>query len=491
MAFGQVKQAFFPASNTPIFYVEFQMPQGTDINVTDTEMRRLEQMLLDEDGVTDLTALVGRGASRFMLTYNPEQSDPSYGQLIVRVADAEAITSIARRLNRDLPAEFPHALVRVEEIVFGPPAGADVAVRFSGPDPVILRQLADDATRIFEKAGTITNPRTDWRQREILVEPIVDESRMRIAGATRSAIADTIRYGTSGLRVGELREDDTVIPIHLRLPESDRDGVDRLLDLSVWSDGGGSYVPMANLAERFEPRLVEALIHRRNRERTITALGGARGDLTADEAFRSVRTQIEALPLPDDYSMEWGGEYESAKDAQASLGKQLPLGFLVMLTISILMFNKVRQPLILWLVVPMSVTGMVLGLLFTGLPFTFTALLGFLSLSGMLMKNAIVLVEDIDLQRADGVADYEAVMNGSVSRLRPVVLAAGTTIFGMVPLLPAAFFASMAVTIMGGLAFASVLTLVAVPVLFALLFRIRPPKRESEPTGPQTDLASV
>lgn len=482
MAFGQVKQAFFPASNTPIFYVEFQMPQGTDINVTDTEMRRLEQMLLDEDGVTDLTALVGRGASRFMLTYNPEQSDPSYGQLIVRVADAEAITSIARRLNRDLPAEFPHALVRVEEIVFGPPAGADVAVRFSGPDPVILRQLADDATRIFEKAGTITNPRTDWRQREILVEPIVDESRMRIAGATRSAIADTIRYGTSGLRVGELREDDTVIPIHLRLPESDRDGVDRLLDLSVWSDGGGSYVPMANLAERFEPRLVEALIHRRNRERTITALGGARGDLTADEAFRSVRTQIEALPLPDDYSMEWGGEYESAKDAQASLGKQLPLGFLVMLTISILMFNKVRQPLILWLVVPMSVTGMVLGLLFTGLPFTFTALLGFLSLSGMLMKNAIVLVEEIDLQRADGVADYEAVMNGSVSRLRPVVLAAGTTIFGMVPLLPDAFFASMAVTIMGGLAFASVLTMVAVPVLYALLFRIRPPRREMNPT---------
>jgi multidrug efflux pump subunit AcrB len=200
-------------------------------------------------------------------------------------------------------------LVRVEEIVFGPPAGADVAVRFSGPDPVILRQLADDATRIFEKAGTITNPRTDWRQREILVEPIVDESRMRIAGATRSAIADTIRYGTSGLRVGELREDDTVIPIHLRLPESDRDGVDRLLDLSVWSDGGGSYVPMANLAERFEPRLVEALIHRRNRERTITALGGARGDLTEAAAglFAALHRLdalevrgIAVMPIPEE-----------------------------------------------------------------------------------------------------------------------------------------------------------------------------------------------
>ncbi|NUH64920.1 efflux RND transporter permease subunit [Sulfitobacter sp. S0837] len=473
MAFGQVKQAFFPASNTPLFYVQVQMPQGTDINVTDAEMARLEKILLAEENVTGLTTLVGRGASRFMLTYNPEQADSSYGQLIVRVDDAEVIPSIADRLNGVLPAQFPHALVRVEQIVFGPPSGADVAVRFSGPDPVVLRQLADEAMEVYAQAGTITNPRTDWRQREILVEPVVDESRMRLAGTTRSAIADTVKYGTSGLQVGDLREDDEVIPIRLRLPEAERDGVDRLRDLSVWSDGAGAYVPITNLVERFETRLVEALIHRRNRERTISVLGGARDDLTADEAFRSVRSQVEAITLPDGYAMEWGGEFESAKDAQASLGKQLPLGFLVMLTISILMFNKIRQPLILWLVVPMSVTGMVLGLLFTGLPFTFTALLGFLSLSGMLMKNAIVLVEEIDQQRADGVPDYKAIVDGSVSRLRPVVLAAGTTIFGMIPLLPDAFFASMAVTIMGGLAYASVLTLLAVPVLYALLFRIR------------------
>ena len=474
MAFGQVKQAFFPASNTPIFYVEFQMPQGTDINTTDAEMWRLEQLILAEDAVTDVTALVGRGASRFMLTYSPEQADPSYGQLIVRVSDAEAIPSIANRLNRELPADFPNALIRVEAIAFGPPAGADVAVRFAGPDPVILRRLADDAIAVFEDAGTITNPRTNWRQREILIEPIVDESRMRVAGAIRGAIADTVQFGTSGLRVGELREGDEVIPIYLRPPESERGGVGHLRDLSVWSDGSGSYVPMANLVESFEPRLVEALIHRRDRERTLTVLGGARNDLTADEAFRSVRAEIEAITLPDGYAMEWGGEFESAQMARESLSKQLPIGFLVMLTISILMFNKVRQPLILWLVVPMSVTGMVLGLLFTGLPFTFTALLGFLSLSGMLMKNAIVLVEEIDLQRSQGVPDYKAVIDGSVSRLRPVVLAAGTTIFGMIPLLPDAFFASMAVTIMGGLAFASVLTLVAVPVLYALFFRIHP-----------------
>ncbi|MCE8522367.1 efflux RND transporter permease subunit [Ruegeria pomeroyi] len=483
MAFGQVKEAFFPASNTPIFYVEFQMPQGTDIRATNEEMARLEAIILGEEIVTDVTTLVGRGASRFMLTYNPEQADASYGQLIVRATDATLIPDVAARLNRELPAQFPNALIRVEEIVFGPPAGADVAVRFSGPDPVVLRQLSDNALAIFDEAGTITNPRTDWRQREILVEPIVDEARMRLAGATRGSISDTVQYGTSGLRVGTLREGDAEIPMYLRLPEVERDGLDRLRDLSVWSPGANGYVPMANLVSGFEPRLVEALIHRRDRERTITVLGGAGGDLTADEAFRSVRSDIEAIRLPEGYTMEWGGEFESAGEAQASLGKQLPLGFLVMLTISILMFNKVRQPLILWLVVPMSVTGMVLGLLFTGLPFTFTALLGFLSLSGMLMKNAIVLVEEIDQQRAEGVEDYQAVIDGSVSRLRPVVLAAGTTIFGMTPLISDAFFASMAVTIMGGLAFASILTLVAVPVLYALFFLIKPPKQENAPSG--------
>lgn len=482
-AFGQVRQAFFPNSNTPLFYVQFQLPQGTDIHTTDREMRRLEQIVLAEPDVVAVTTLVGRGASRFMLTYNPEQADPSYGQLIVRTREAGVIPEMAARLARDLAPEFPHALLRIEELVFGPPAGAAVAARFSGPDPVILRQLADEALVIFEAAGTITDPRTDWRQRELMVVPAVDETRMRLTGATRQSIADTVQFGTSGLRIGTLREGDAEVPIYLRLPESERNGVERVQDLPVWSQGAGAYVPMSNMVTDMEVHLAEALIHRRDRERTITALGGNRPDLTADQAFRSVRGQIEAMELPPGYRLEWGGEFESSQMAQESLGRQLPLGFLVMLTISILLFNKVRQPLILWLVVPMSVTGMVLGLLASGLPFTFTALLGFLSLSGMLIKNAIVLVEEIDLRRAAGDADYDAVIDGSVSRLRPVVLAAGTTIFGMLPLLPDAFFASMAVTIMGGLAFASVLTLLAVPVLYAILFRIRSPKTRTRARG--------
>ena len=477
IAFGQVKQAFFPKSNTPLFYVEYLLPEGADIRATEADMIRLEAAVQGLEDVTDVTTLVGRGASRFMLIYTPEQANPSYGQLIVRVDNADEIPALADEISETLPQRFPGAMVRVEMLEFGPPAGSDVAVRFSGPDPKVLRDLADDALAIYRDSGRITNMRTDWRQRVITVTPVIDEARMRLAGVSRQQIADTVQFGTSGLQVATLQEQDTQIPLLLRLSPNERNGVERLRDLDVWSQAAEQYVPMSGIVERFEPHLAEARILRRDRQRTITAEGFARSDLTADQAFASVRPEIEAMDLPAGYAMEWGGEYESASDAQASLGRQLPLSFLVMLTISILMFNRLRQPAIIWLVVPMAVTGMVLGLLATGLPFTFTALLGLLSLSGMLIKNAIVLVDESDRLRARGIDDYTAVVNGAISRLRPVILAAGTTILGMTPLLPDAFFASMSVTIMGGLAVASVLTLVVVPVLYALFFGIRPPER--------------
>jgi multidrug efflux pump subunit AcrB len=180
------------------------------------------------------------------------------------------------------------------------------------------------------------------------------------------------------------------------------------------------------------------------------------------------------MEVPRGYEREWGGEYEEAARAQGNLGAQLPLGFLVMVLITVLLFGRVRQALVIWLIVPMSVCGVVLGLLATDIPFTFTALLGFLSLSGMLIKNSIVLVDEMDKRIEEGEAPYFAVRDGAVSRLRPVLLASGTTILGMTPILADAFFQSMAMTIIGGLTFATILTLIAAPVFYSLFFGIRP-----------------
>lgn len=472
-AFGFVKQSFFPDSNTPIFYVNYLLPQGSDIRATARDVAEINELIAAEEGVEAVTAYAGQGASRFMLTYEPEQPNPAYGHFIVRVTDRSIIDPMADRLRENISARYPAAEVRTQRIVFGPPAGAEIEARFIGEDPAQLRALANEAERIMRESPDLVNVRQDWRQRALVINPLFNEERARVAGITRNDLARTLEFATTGIQAGVYREGEEFVPIVLRPPADERLQPQRLQERMIWSAGEQRYVPISQVVNGFQTQAEESLILRRERARTLTVQAGPAGELTADQVFREIRPRVEAMERPPGYQLEWGGEYEASGEAQESLGAQLPLSFLAMLVISILIFGKVRQPLIIWLVVPMSICGVVIGLLLSGLPFTFTALLGFLSLSGMLMKNAIVLVDEIDEQRREGKNDYPAVLDASVSRLRPVFLAAATTILGMIPLLGDAFFASMAVTIMGGLAFASVLTLVAVPVFYSLFFRIR------------------
>ncbi|BBI74929.2 hypothetical protein HAALTHF_42610n [Vreelandella aquamarina] len=259
---------------------------------------------------------------------------------------------------------------------------------------------------------------------------------------------------SSGIRAGTYREGEHLLPIVARPPAAERDDVALLENRNVWSAAQQRFVPISQVVSSFDTDSEEALIQRRNRVRTLTVGADPAEGYTAAQAFGGIREEIEAMTLPPGYQLSWGGEHEDSGDAQEALAQQLPISLLVMLLTSILLFGKLKQPLIIWLVVPMSVCGVVIGLLVTGLPFSFTALLGMLSLSGMLMKNAIVLVDEIDGQIKEGKARFSALVDASISRLRPVFLAAGTTILGMLPLLADAFFNSMAVTIMGGLAFA-------------------------------------
>ncbi|TVQ55969.1 MAG: efflux RND transporter permease subunit [Rhodobacteraceae bacterium] len=481
--FGLVREQFFPNATTPLFYVHYFLPQGTDIRATERDMIEIERAVADMEGVTAVTTFVGRGASRFMLTYDPEQADSAYGHLIVRVDDLDRIDGLTERVRREVAPAFPDGELRTERLVFGPPAGASVQARFIGRDAATLRRLGADAQAIFEESGVLRDVRHDWRQREMRIAPIMDEERARLAGVGRDDVALTVEFATSGVRAGAFREGDAEIPIIVRAPLWERaGGVATLPDRLAFSSAEGAYVPLSQVVERFEIRAEEAQIHRRDRMRALTVSGAELPGMTAMEAFNAVRGAVEATPLPPGYRLEWGGEYEASGEAQESLGRSAPIGFLVMLAISVLLFGRPRQPLILWLIVPMSLNGVVLGLIVTGLPFTFTALLGVLSLSGMLMKNAIVLVDEIDARIEAGDPRDAAVVDASVSRLRPVMLAAVTTILGMAPLLADAFFASMAVTIMGGLAFATVLTLLAAPVFYALLFGIRR-RRAAAPDG--------
>ncbi|MFZ5963707.1 efflux RND transporter permease subunit [Thalassococcus sp. BH17M4-6] len=468
IGFGQIKQQFFPNSNTPLFYAHLTMPQGAPIHATADQLARIEEWLKARDDVSSVASFIGQGATRFMLTYGPEATNPGYGLLIIRTDTIEDIPALRDDLIAFAADALPEGLFRTERLVFGPGGGAPIAARFSGPDPVVLRQLAAEATQAMLAASdNLMHLRTNWREPQLVLRPVYATERAQAAGIAREDIAAVLQFATDGTRAGEYREGERLIPIIVREQDNEAD----LISQVIYSDAGNAFVPMEQVIDGLRHEVQDTLIHRRDRLPTITVEADIPADVTAAEVHSAIRAAVEAIELPVGYGFAWGGEFENSTEAQSSLGQQLPLSFLVMVLISIFLFGTLRQPLVIWLLVPMSVNGVALGLLGTGLPFTFTALLGLLSLSGMLIKNGIVLVEEIDLVRAEGVEFTEAVVQACVSRVRPVLLAAATTILGMLPLLSDAFFASMAVTIMGGLAFATVLTLIAAPVFYSLLLR--------------------
>lgn len=471
MAFGLVKQSFFPPSNTPIFYVNYTLPQGSDIRATEEDISDIEKLVLEQDEVTNVTSFIGMGASRFMLTYSPELPNPSYGQLIVRTGTLEQIPAVMTRLNKEIRQRYPQAEVYTQRLFFGPATGAQIEARFKGPDSDVLRELAAKAAGIMRAEPTIVDVRQDWRQREFTLYPIVDDQKAKVVGLSRTDIADSLAFATEGQTVGIYREDDRQIPVVIRPPVSERQNMEWLKDRLIWSEIQQDFIPITQVVTEFDIQAHDGIIKRRDRVRTLTVQAEPADGLTAAEARANVLEAIDNMTLPDGYILEWGGEYESSRDAQASLGQQLPLSFLSMILITVLLFNALRQALLIWFIVPMAICGVTAGLIFTGMPFSFTALLGLLSLSGMLIKNAIVLVDETDLRRRQGGPLFDAIMGASLSRVRPVMLAVLTTVLGMIPLLWDAFFASMAVTIMSGLTFATLLTLVAVPVLYWLFFR--------------------
>ncbi|MDE0703252.1 MAG: efflux RND transporter permease subunit [Rhodospirillaceae bacterium] len=466
--FTQLRQQFFPDSNTPIFFVHYKLPQGTGIHRVSGDLAKVEAWLAKREEVEAVATFVGQSASRFVLTYSARKPNPSYGHLIVRTRSLDRIPALQADLEAFGRSSFPEGELRTRRLVFGPGGGDPIEVRFSGSDPKILRKLGEEAiARMATASGDLENLRTDWREQELVISPVYAGARAQSAGIAREDIASTLKFATDGIRAGVYREGERLLPIVVRMPRASRLG---LSDQLVYSATAGAFVPIEQAIDGFAYEAQNTLVHRRDRLPTLTVSADIPPGRTAAEVHAAIRNTVEDIPIPPGYRMVWGGEFESSGNAQSSLAGKLPLSFIIMVLISVLLFNALRQPLIVWLLVPMAVSGVVIGLLGTGLSFTFTALLGLLSLSGMLLKNGIVLVEEIDRVRREGTALREAIVSACTSRLRPLVLAAATTILGMTPLLTDAFFVSMAVTIMSGLAFASLLTLVAAPVLYCVLF---------------------
>lgn len=474
VGFGSVKQSFFPASNTPMFYVDYWQEQGSDIRSTLEGVKKLEEFLQKEDLVEEVTSTTGQGAPRFMLTYAPEKSYPAYGQLIIRVADREAVATVMQTVRDYSSNHALSAQLKIKPMEIGPSTDAKIEARFSGPDPVILRQLAAKAEELIGEDEGAYNIRDDWRARTKMIRPQFNEQKARRLGISKSDLDNVLLTSLSGKQVGVYRDGTQLLPIIARSPANERLNVESVHDLQIYSPVLGVFIPVTQVVGEFDVQWEDSLIMRRDRKRTITVMAdhNVLGDETPAKLFARIRGPIENMELPRGYQLEWGGEFESSSKAQKAIFGSLPLGYLAMFAVTVLLFNSLKQPLVIWATVPLAIIGVSAGLLAMNAPFSFMGLLGLLSLSGMLIKNGIVLVDQINLELREGKSPYEAVFDSGVSRVRPVAMAAITTILGMIPLLFDVFFQSMAVTIMFGLGFATILTLIVVPVLYTVIFRI-------------------
>ncbi|EGQ9135234.1 MULTISPECIES: efflux RND transporter permease subunit [Vibrio] len=476
VAFGNVKQQFFPPSNTPMFYVDMWMPEGTDIRETIKKAEEVESYIRQQDDIDFVSASIGQGLQRFALTYQPEKSYEAYAQFQVRAIDREKMFGLLHKLDANLAKTFYAPTFQFKLMEFGPSPASKIEARITGPDPQVLRDLAVQVEDILHTDPGARNIRHDWRERTKELVPVFNESKARRLGISKEDLSSTLQMAFGGSTLGYLRDGTHTLPIMTRLPEEERVDFESLQNVTIWSPSLQTYIPVDQVIDGVQLDWSEPLIQRRDRKRTLTVLADhdVLSDDTAASLFARVQPKVMALHVPEGYEITWGGEYESSKDAQEGLFGSLPMGYLLMFIITILLFNSIKKPLVIWFTVPLAIIGVAFGLLTTNMPFSFTAFLGLLSLSGMILKNGIVLLDQINLELESGKDPYLAIVDSAISRVRPVSMAALTTILGMIPLVFDAFFGSMAITIMAGLGFATVLTLIVVPVMFAILFRVKP-----------------
>lgn len=469
--FGFIKNAFFPNSNTPMFFVDVWEPEGTHILDTRKDAIAIANYLGQQEGVRTTMTLVGGGDARFALTYEPKEASPAYAQIIVQTENLEQISRIWPKVEQNMRQNYPHLDPIIKAFRIGPGRDGKIEARFHGPDPVVLRELAEKAKAIMRADPTAKEINDDWRQPVPMVRPVFNERVARQLGITRKNLAAALKAAYEGIDVGMYRDGIRMLPIKLRPPIEERGDVANIQDIRVWSPALQSSVPVSQVVNVFETDFESTIIRGRDRIQTIIAACNPTEEL-ATPLFNRVRPKIEAIELPSGYELSWGGEYEDSANAQGALTRVLPTGFLLMILTSILLFGKVRQPLIIWLVVPLAIVGITAGLLGFDGAFDFMSLLGALSLIGLLIKNAIVLIEEIDQQIEEGKDHLTAILDSTVSRLRPVAMAATTTILGLIPLLQDVFFVNMSITIMAGLGFATLLTLFIIPVLYSIFFRV-------------------
>ena len=476
---GGVPQQFFPDSTRAQFMIDYWAPQGTPIQNVSADLRAIEAKLVDDPRVKDVGTFLGAGGPRFYLPVDPEFPYSSFAQLIVNTPSFDEVDPLVAELEPWLNENYTQALTRVRKYTVGPGDTWPFELRISGPaeaDLNTLRELGEQGMAILKQSPLTKHVRTDMRQRTQKLVVDYDQERARWSAVSRHNIAAATRRAYDGTPVGLYREGDDLLPIIARNVDAERERAPGQLDvLQVAPTLAPKTIPLGQVTQDIRLEWEDPIITRFNRRRQVAVQATPAG-VTFPTLRASVIDKFEAIELPPGFSLFWDGEYDSTLRAQLSLIPGMVPAFVIMTVIIVALFNAVRPALVMGLTVPFALIGITAIFLPTQTSFGFMALLGAMSLVGLMIKNSIVLIDEITANEATGMSLYDATVTAGVSRLRPVLLGAGTTVLGVIPLVQDAFWISMALTIMFGLTFGTILTMLLVPTFYATLYRIPSPK---------------
>ena len=472
MGFGKIKKSFFPEATRNQFMVNCYLPEGTYIDSTTAMSKKVTAFIDSLSGVTNTTSIIGSGPLRFVLTMTPEEPNSSYFQVLVDVDDYKKIIGLMKQIDEGILDRFPNIIEYSEKFPMGA-AGPKIECRIWGEDPDTLRMIAQEYKKIVSAKTSTIAIREDWRERVKRIDAEVANEQANNNGISIKDISDVLRNAYDGVVIGKYRESDEMLPITIRSSNQDRTDINNLYNLQIWSPKAGKMIPLTQVVSRFKIVYEDDIIARREREKVLTVLSQAPPGQLTSVTQQHLIDAIKDFQLPEGYKITWGGELENSIKAIKSLTGLLPVIFTIMFVILVLLFNSLKTPLLIWLVVPLAMIGVTSGLLLTGLPFGFMSIIGLLSLSGMLIKNAIILIDEININLSEGMQPFDAILQSGVSRLKPVGMAAGTTALGMLPLIVDPFFGAMAVTIVAGLVVATALTALVVPVLYAIFYKVK------------------
>jgi multidrug efflux pump len=472
--FGLVQQQFFPTSTRSELFFEMRLPEGTAIGVTDATAKKAERLLAGDPDIATYTTYVGQGSPRFWLGLNPVLPNSNFAQIVIVTKDLAARERVKARLEQALAdGALPESRSRIDRFTFGPPVGFPVQFRVVGPDPLKVRGIAEEVRQVMAADARIVDPHLDWNEQVKSIRLEVDQDRARALGLTPQDVAQTLQTLLSGFTVTQYREGIEHIDVVARAVPSERLELDRLPALTVATRNGVA-VPLSQIA-RLNYEYEEPILWRRNRDIVLTVRGDIVDRVQAPDVSSAIEPKLQTIKdaLPYGYRIETGGSIEESVKANGALVAVFPVMAIVMLAFLMIQLQSFSRLALVFVTAPLGLIGATGALLVSNRPFGFVALLGLIALAGMIMRNTVILVDQIDRDIADGHGRHRAIIGATVRRARPVVLTALAAILGMIPLAGSIFWGPMAITIMGGLFVATVLTLLVVPALYSLWFRVR------------------